>query len=201
MLVRANLDILFNLIVYRAPTKMHISDLCPYRLGGFLVLRRRVQRLKLLPDLAGKVLNNLLEFITEIICIQVDILEREINLCDCCLLLGDNSSTVSQLYRSNFNSEDQQVDKETACYYDSLCINEEVYLYSQYFKGVQNVVADILSHNIHIPGNVLISLLFLVYLKQMLMNFRISPLLPEIESWVFRTLQLSLKSYQISRNR
>ena len=41
MMSRANQGISFNLIVYRAPTKLYLSDSCPYGLGGFSVLRGR----------------------------------------------------------------------------------------------------------------------------------------------------------------
>ena len=159
----------------------------------FFVLRGRAQRLKLPLDLAGKVLNNLLEFIVEIICMSIDILEREINLCNYYLSLSNNSSAVNWLYRSNFDSEDQQMHEEAVYQCASLYINEEVYQYLQHFKGIQNVVVDFLSCDTHIPNNVIISLLFLVCTKQLLINFHISPLLLEIESWVFRTLQLSSK--------
>ena len=115
------------------------------------------------------------------------------NLHDCCLSLSDNSSAVSWLYRSNFNSEDQRVHEEAARHCASLCIDTEVCPYSQHFKGVWNVVADSLSRDTHIPDDVLTSLLYLVCPEQMPRNFHISPLPPEIELWVFRTLRLSSK--------
>ena len=144
-------------------------------------------------DLVGRVSNNLFEFIAEVICIWVDILEGEINLYDCCLSLGDNSSVMSWLHRSNIDSEDQRVHEEAARHYASLYIDTEVCPYSQHFKGVWNVVADSLSCHTHIPDDVLTSLLYLVCPEQMPRNFHISPLPPEIESWVFRTLHLSSK--------
>ena len=69
MLSRANQGVSFNLIVYRAPTKLHLSDSCPHGLGGFSVLTGRAWRLKLPVDLVGKVSNDLLEFMAQIICI------------------------------------------------------------------------------------------------------------------------------------
>ena len=72
--------------------------------------------------------------------------------------------------------------EEVVCYYTSLCIDAKVCLYSQYFKGFWNVVADSLSRDTHIPNDVLISLLYLVCLEQMPINFHISSLPQEIES-------------------
>ena len=130
----------------------------------------------------GKVSNKLLEFLAEVICIWVDILEGKMNRYNCCLSLGDNSSTVSWLHQSNFDSENQQVHKEVARYCASLCIDAEVYPYLQHFKGFWNIVADSLSRDTHIPNDVLISLLYLVCLEQMPINFHISSLPQEIES-------------------
>ena len=85
----------FNLIVFRQPTKIYLTNTCSYGMGGFLVASGQVWRLKLPLDLVDLVLNNILQFILEIIYIWVDIIEGRIEKYDYYLLLDDNMSIIS----------------------------------------------------------------------------------------------------------
>jgi len=190
---RARLGISFNLIVFCQPSKIYLSDSCPYGLGGFSLKSGRAWRLKLPKDLVGKVSNNLLEFIAEVVCIWIDILEGEMNKFDCCLALGDNTSAISWMHKSNFCDETQSPHEEAARHLARLCIEHDICIYAQHFKGKWNVVADCLSRDHHIPADVLTALLRLLCPLQMPRNFHILPLPLEIESWVYRTLRLSMK--------
>ena len=68
LLSKANEGVSFNLIVYRRPTKMYLSDACPYGMGGFSLLSGRAWRMQLPMELVGKVSNNLLECLAQITC-------------------------------------------------------------------------------------------------------------------------------------
>ena len=116
--------------------------------------------------------------------------------CHCCLSLGDNTSAIGWIYKSNFCNENQIPHEEAARHIASLCIENETCVCAQHFKGKWNVVADSLSRDHHIPAELLTELLRSLCPSQMPKNFHISPLPQEIESWVFRTLQLSNKQPQ-----
>ena len=139
-------------------------------------------------DLVGLVSNNLLEFLAEIICIWIDILEDQMEKYDCCLAFGDNTSAIGWLHKSNFCNESQLPHEETARYLASLCIEHDLCIYGQHFKGIWNIVADCLSRDHHIPDNVLTALLSILCPSQMPQNFHISPVPQEIVSWLYRIL-------------
>ena len=190
---KARTGVSFNLIVFRQPSKMYLSDSCPHRVGSFSLKSGRAWRLKLPLDLVWKVSNDLLEFMADIICIWVDILENEMDTFDCYLSLGDNTSAIGWMHKSNLCDVTQLPHEEAAQHLARSCVDNDIYIYAQHFKGVWNVVSDFLSRDHHIPAEILTILLRLIVLTQMPQNFRMSPLSQEIESWVYRTLQLSTK--------
>ena len=190
---KARTGVSFNLIVFRQPTKMYLSDSCPYGLGGFSINSGRAWRIKLPNDLVGKVSNNLLEFLAELICIWIDIKEGRMNTHDCCLSLGENTSAVGWMHKSNFCDEHQAPHEKAARHLASLCIENDVGIYAQHFKGIWNVVADSLSRDHHIPADILTCLLRYLVPSQIHRDFHISPVPPEIESWLYKTLRLSTK--------
>ena len=136
MYEKAHNSISFNLIVFRQPTKIYISDACLYGMGGFSVTSGRAWMLKLPPELVGLVSNNVLEFLAEIICIWLDILEQRIMKYDCCLSLCDNTSAISWLHKSNFCDESKAAHEEATRHIVNLCIDVDICLYSQHFKGI-----------------------------------------------------------------
>ena len=62
--------------------------------GGGSINSGREWRIQLPEDLVDKVSNNLLEFLAEMICMWIDVIEGRMNTYDCCLSLGSNASTV-----------------------------------------------------------------------------------------------------------
>ena len=69
---------------------------------GGSIRNGRAWRLKLPSKLVGKVSNNLLEFMAEITCVWVDMCEGDMDEFDYCLSLGDNTSAVGWMHKSNF---------------------------------------------------------------------------------------------------
>ena len=193
ILKRTNEGISINLIVNRRPTKIYLSDSCPFGLGGFSASSGRAWRLKLPSELIGKVSNNLLEFIAEVICMWLDTHEGRMNDLDYCCAFGGNTSAVSWLHLSNFDEANQSSHQTTARHLASLCIGHNICIYSQHFKGSWNVVADSLSRDYHIPDHILPVFLDFLCPLQLPTGFHLRPLPPKIVSWVFKTLQLSTK--------
>ena len=66
---KAHEGISFNLIVFRQPSKIYLSDSCPYGMGRFSVNSGRAWKLKLPSHVIDLVSNNVLEFMAKITCI------------------------------------------------------------------------------------------------------------------------------------
>ena len=97
---------------------------------------------------------NLLDFITQVICIWVDILENKISKHDCFLGMGDRTSAMGWLCRSNFWERDESdkdwlAKQKLARKLAHLILDSETLLYKQWFRGKDNVVADSLSCDVY----------------------------------------------------
>ena len=114
LILKANEGISINNLIHRRPTQVCLLDSCPYGLGGFSCRSGRSWRLRIPPELVGKVSNNLLEFLAEVICIWISIIEGDMERQDCCLSFGDNTSAISWLHLSNFCDSDQIVHQSVA---------------------------------------------------------------------------------------
>ena len=81
----------------------------------------------------------------------------------CCMSLGDNTSTVGWNHISNFCDETQLPHEEVARHLARLCVDSVMYIHAQHFKGMWNLVTEWLSRDHHIPAHVLT--VFYVYLS------------------------------------
>ena len=89
-----------NLLTFRSPNVIIIGDACEHGLGAFNTSGRGYSWI--IPAwLRGRAHINLLEFLTQVIQIW-DILEGKIKEEDCILAMGDNTSSMGSLRRSNF---------------------------------------------------------------------------------------------------
>ena len=206
----AHQGISINRVVTRQPSKIGISDSCPFGLGGFL-LSGRAWRLKIPRQniLFGvDIMNNLLEFLAMAVTIWLHCLELP-SSSECILQLSDSSSALGWLHRSSRIPSDsiyydpvQMVARKVA----TLIINSEHSLASQHLKGADNVVSDLLSYEADLRGSPHplaspdlsdqdLTNLFHLHLPQFIPpNFRISPLPPEILSWTTLVLEAAESS-------
>ena len=99
----------------------------------------------------------------------------------CCFSLGNNTSAVDWIHKSNFCDEHQALHKEAAHHLDSLCIENNIGVYTQHFNGIWNIVADSLLHDHYILASILTCLLRYLLPSQIHRDFHISLVLPEIE--------------------
>jgi hypothetical protein len=147
-------------------------------------------------ELRGRAHINLLEYMTQVISIWTDILENKIKKHDCLLGIGDSTSAMGWLRRSNFRERDetdqdwlakQLVSRKLA----NLILDSETLLYKQWLRGEDNVVADSLSRDVYF----LLPKTHEIFLKstvasQLPPNFHIQPLQEEICSFISSTLRL-----------
>jgi hypothetical protein len=194
ILQKANSGISLNLLTYRAPDKLYWSDACEYGLGGFSSDGKAWQWV--IPEnLRNRAHINLLEFMAEIACIWDDILDGKIEPEDCLLAFGDSTTAMGWIHKSKYRS-DKDTDESAkarltvARKLANLVLDNDLKLYSQWFAGTNNEVADFLSREGGMLDNEsLTQHLLSNYPTQVPKNCRISVLKPEITSFFSSTLQ------------
>ena len=189
----AHNGISMNLLTYRLPTHVFRSDACEHGLGGYSA-SGKAWRLQFPKHLLSRAHINLLEFIASIICIWIDVLDDNIPPDSCLLSMGDNTSAVGWMKKSNFKMVDEDDQDNTAKITAArklarLIQASESLLYSQYFPGEDNDVSDCLSRDFNLTNIQLSHLLSSIVPNQLPDNFRIVPLPAEIVSWVFSLLE------------
>jgi hypothetical protein len=114
------------------------------------------------PELRFRAPNNLLEHLANIVSIKLELLNGNIKKGDCVLTMTDSIVSTAWLRKSNFD-EDPEVDEDgnylgmdpvqaevrasIAREHALLMMENEICEYSQWFKGIHNVVADALSRD------------------------------------------------------
>jgi hypothetical protein len=107
LLDRANLGIDMNLLVSRLPDLIIRTDACEEGLGGFSLTTGRAWRYKIPEDAIKSKLINYLKFLACIAGIMVLLYDGEGRKGDCFLSLGDNTSSLGWLRKSNFCGRSQ----------------------------------------------------------------------------------------------
>eukprot|EP00957_Ditylum_brightwellii_P156549 11915054-Ditylum_brightwellii.AAC.1 len=138
-----------NLLAFRKPTKVYISDSCPTGLGSYNH-EGRAWRFYLPPSLQFRAGNNVLEHLAWIITPWIDILKGSLGKGDCLLSLTDSTTSEGWAKKTNFQ-EDNESPVETevrvtiARTHARNMMTVNVKDYSQYFPGKHNWIADALS--------------------------------------------------------
>ena len=142
-----------NTVVFRKPEKYFICDASEYGLGGFST-EGRAWTWEIPQEFKGRAHINVLEYMAQLISIWTDMMEGNIGKQDCILAMGDNTSAMGWLKRSNF----RQLDDEDESWLVKQCIgrklaelilNSETVLYKQWLQGSQNALADSLSRDFY----------------------------------------------------
>jgi hypothetical protein len=98
-----------NLLTYRYPDVVYWSDACNFGIGGYSS-RGNAWRWKIPPDLQNRAHINLLEFLAEVICIWIDILNKNLHPEDCVFArFRQRSYPSSPIYFVNYQSSRHNV--------------------------------------------------------------------------------------------
>ena len=100
------------------------------------------------------------------------------------LCYTDSLSALGWLYHSTFNPVLQPLHDQVARHLAGILLEKDCTIYSQHVPGKQNVIADSLSRDHHIPGEMLTKSLSPLLPKQTPSNFRMGKLPTEIISWI-----------------
>ena len=150
-LLKAASGVNLNLMTFRTPNHVYINDASEHGLGGFSTSGKAWSWV--IPvKLRGRAHINLLEFLAQLVSIWIDIRANRVQKLDCLLGMGDNTATMGWLRRANFR-EQQEGDIEwyakqkVARKMAKLVLESDTVLYRQWFRGVDNDVADSLSRD------------------------------------------------------
>ena len=105
-LEKANEGISMNLLTFRKPDIIYVCDASEYGLGGF-ASHGRAWTYEIPVGLRNRAHINILEYLAQIIAIWIDIIEGTAKREDCLLAIGDNTSAMGWLRRSNFRQEEE----------------------------------------------------------------------------------------------
>jgi hypothetical protein len=198
-----------NLLTTRQPDIIGWSDACPFGMGGYNTSGRAW---RLLIDTNSPIfgesrVNNMLEYIAMTVNVIVACRDSQDITHPCVLALGDNTSAIGWLFRSSrLHQPHHHLHLSVARHLATEVIQNDCCLYSQHIPGARNTVADLLSYDgrgrdkhhpiAHDqPDDATLTRRFHAhYSTQITTNFNISPLPPDIDSWLRLTLQ-TLESY------
>ena len=194
-LIKATTGINMNLMTFRRPNHVYINDASEHGLGGFSTSGRGWSWV--IPEkLRGRAHINLLEFLAQLVSIWIDIRENRVKKLDCLLGMGDNTASMGWMRRANFR-EQQEGDLEwyakqkVARRLAALVLESDTVLYRQWFKGVDNDVADSLSRDAYFLSYTDHTKFLLHTLPtQVPMSFKVQAIPKEIASFITSTLQL-----------
>ena len=182
---RAAKGVSMNLLTFRAPSIIYICDASEYGLGGF-ASHGRAWSYRIPLNLRKRAHINILEYPAQIVSIWIDMIEGVTKQRDCLLSIGDNTSVLGWMRRSNFKQIDDldtswRVKQQMGGRLANLILDSQRVLYKQWLKGQDNVVADSLSRdNYFMNANTHTLFLKLTVPQQLLVNFKIKPLPREI---------------------
>jgi hypothetical protein len=146
LLLRVSSGISMNRLTIRQPTRLAISDSCPFGIGGFLLSGRawRIKIPKPSPIYGHSTINNFLEFLEMVINVWIMCIEH-VESSECLLAVGDNTSAMGWMFRSSRLHEDCSIYYDavqiTARHIAKIIIASKHCLATQHTKGKENIVA------------------------------------------------------------
>ena len=191
-LKEANQGIDMNLLTFRRPDHFSITDACTTGLGGFSASSGRGWRWHIPEELQNKRHINFLEFLACIVGILLEIFEGRTRHGDCHLSIGDNTSAMGWLRRSNFKPETHKDLAALARQFAEIIMTTHQCLYSQWMCGEDNKVADDCSRNTilsDLSDQQLTSQITSLHPDQVPETFEIYPLPAEIEHFILHWVQ------------
>jgi hypothetical protein len=182
-----------NLITFRPPDRIIWTDACEYGLGGFSIPLGRAWTFAIPEAMRHRAHINILEFLAVLIGIWIEIIEGRLTPETCILAFGDNTSAMGWIHKSKYREECDSEHSMTAKLriarkLASLSAEFDFRIYSQWFPGERNQVADLLSRSPSSDHNQLTNNILSQFPSQVPKSFKISPVPPEIESFAYNLL-------------
>ncbi len=191
-----------NQIPYRCLAHLLWSNACPAGMGSFSMNMGHAWRFKKIPSNFQDTMDNKynwLEFLASLITIWLEVLYRQTLRESCLLTLGDNSPAVGWLHKVNVDKETSKPLQMMTRHLASILTEAKCCIYSQHFRGINNNMADVLSHEHHLTDTDLIKSIHTHFPHQAPKSLAILPLPPNVSSWVTCLLQSFSKQRAIQK--
>jgi hypothetical protein len=193
ILDKLHYGISMNLLTFRPPDKVLWTDACEHGLGGYSLPHGRAWTFIITDDIRHRAHINLLEFLAVLIGIWIDVMEGNIGKESCVLAFGDNTSAIGWIrkskYREECDNEHSMIAKlRIARTLASLSIDHEFRIFSQWFPGERNQIADFLSRHPNINHDELTKTILSSHHSQVPKDFKVSQVPQEIESFAYNLL-------------
>ncbi|KAL9178371.1 LOW QUALITY PROTEIN: hypothetical protein ACHAXT_000018 [Thalassiosira profunda] len=182
---RARVGLSMNLVVFRLPTTVGITDASEYGIGGYCLYSGRAWRYEFTKVEREAFSLNLKEFIGSVVNSKM-LLPHDQCQYPCLLSLGDSSSATGWLHSSNFDPDLHPMHAEVAREHARVTMHHDACDYSQHLPGLHNVVADSLSRDFHLSHSKLTAMLYAAQPPYLPPQLSIVPLPPTIASWIDR---------------
>ena len=201
LLEKTEKGVSLNAIVFRLPTRCYYEDACPRGLGGWNHLGEFYD-FHIPEVLLNRAHINDLEFLASLIHPWMDIIRGKLKRGDCFLAMGDSTTATGWLHRSRYREEGERTEHHIARLkiarkLAELVIENELILYSQWFPGKDNVIADSLSRDSHLVDAERIKIFSSFFHPQDMPCFRRVQVPKEISAFVCSILQTLPKRKQI----
>lgn len=187
-LTQSALGISLNLLTFRRPTNLVVSDACPQGMGGFSMASGRAWRLQFQTRLDNK--NNIGEFLASVITILLAHHWGDITTEGVVLALTNNSSCVAWLNKCNADPSTHPILCEIARKLASTCLQEKFIIHPQHLPGSDNGASDALSRRFDLGEQKLTRFIKTNFHSQVPENFKICPIPDELSYWISSTLAL-----------
>jgi hypothetical protein len=194
-LLKAHSGISLILLTYRLLTHIGRSDACEHSIGGFSVTTGVAWQWEIPLHLRWQATLSSLEFLVAYVQLCMDIEVGKAPPGSCFLSQTDSTSTAGWLRKSNVDDA-EPLHLELARATATMTMGHESCLYSQWFAGNENDVADSLSRDHHLSDAALLALLLSSVPKQVPKDFRLCPILPDVNSKITTWLLSLLPSTQ-----
>jgi hypothetical protein len=179
-----------NLISCRRPTRLLRTDACLHGIGGYSLNTGTAWRWELPLNLRDRATLNTLEFLSSYVGIYLEREYGNVEPLEVLLAQTDSTSAAGWLRKSNFDADIQPLHLVIAREMATLVMEGGFGLYSQWFPGDQNDVADSLSRDTDLHPDTLTQLLLSSCPDQVPPGFAIYPLPPELclqlETWLHK---------------
>ena len=205
ILTRAHGGISLNSISFRLPDICYWEDACNHGLGGWNHLGEFFD-FQIPENLLGHAHINELEFLACVIHPWMDILRGRILKGDCVLIMGDSTTAIGWIHKSRYREDGESADRHAiklkiARKLAELAIEHDLTLYSQWFPGSHNIIADSLSRDQHFSDTERISLFSSFFPPQDSPRFRRTIMPAVISDWVCSVLRMLPKPVQTPQER
>lgn len=197
-LTKAHQGISMNLLTFRRPNiVLRLDASTSHGLGGYSA-DGRIWRWAIPTPWLGLLNINILEFLAVIIGIWIEVHEGRLTPLSCILAMTDNTSAAGWVRKSNFSelrdgSEESKLDMKLkrilARKLASITLDADSCLYSQWFPGNKNDVADCCSRRFDLPDSVFIPHLKSNFADQLPTDLDLRPIPEPIISWVTSAVQ------------